>query len=131
MSNCKISLWNNTWTDQFDFTVNKNKCNFTLMDDEADNFIESFSTITKNIMKVKAKELSSMIDVSDVNIQLEEDNMLPVIPITTGSLNKPANYNVFLLFLASDSNIVHAIYHYFYQNYLKGKRNERWLKCNK
>ena len=102
------------------------------MDDEADNFIESFSTITKNIMKVKAKELSSMIDVSDVNIQLEEDNMLPVIPITTGSLNKPANYNVLLLlFLASDSNIVHAIYHYFYQNYLKGKRNECWLKCNK
>ena len=70
-----------------------------------------------------------MIEISDVNIQLEEDSQLPIIPITTGSLQKEANFNVFVLFHASDSDIVHQIYHYFYKTYLKGRRNEYWLKC--
>eukprot|EP00345_Euplotes_harpa_P004244 CAMPEP_0168317770 /NCGR_PEP_ID=MMETSP0213-20121227/86_1 /TAXON_ID=151035 /ORGANISM="Euplotes harpa, Strain FSP1.4" /LENGTH=226 /DNA_ID=CAMNT_0008318719 /DNA_START=613 /DNA_END=1293 /DNA_ORIENTATION=- len=128
MNNCKISIWNNTWSDQFDFTVNKSKCNFSLIDDDAYDFIDSYKTTVKHVMQVQAKEVNSLLDVSDIKINVGEEEQLPVVPITTGNIAKPARVNIFALFHASDSDTVHKIYHNLYKTYFKGRRDEYWLK---
>lgn len=129
MEQWNISYWNNTWSDQFDFTENKRGGNFKLMDEDADNFIESFKSITHNIMLVQAQQADPTLDLSQIDLNFE-DGLAPLIPITTGNIDKPATSHAFVLFLSSDADTVHQIYEYLYAKYFKGKRNEYWLKGN-
>ena len=128
MDKWKISIWNNTWTDQYDFTANSNKTNFQLIDEEAENFIESFDAITKNVMLVQAQQVDPTIDQSQIDFIIEEEMQVPLIPITTGSLPKEAQYQAFVLFLDSDSSTVHQIYSFLYFEYFRGKRDQYWIK---
>ena len=84
MKNWNISIWNNTWSDQFDFTVNRNNCNFKLIDEDGDHFIDSFKTVTQNIMLVQAQQQDPTLDLTQIDLNFEKDEMAPLVPITTG-----------------------------------------------
>jgi hypothetical protein len=130
MSSCNISIWNNTWSDQFDFTPNKiGGSNFKFIDDDADGFIDSFKTITQNVMIIQAQQQDPTLDLSQIDLNFNEEQV-PLIPITTGNIPKPAKCHAFVLFLASDGETVYQIYEYLYFAYFKGKRDQYWLKGN-
>lgn len=128
MDNCNISVWNNTWSDQFDFTPNKGNPNYKFMDSDGTNFIDSFKTITHTIMAIQAASMDPSIDLSTISLNFDDENEAPLIPITTGNLPKPAQCHAFILFHASDFETVHQIYEYLFHTYFKGRREEYWLK---
>lgn len=84
MKNCNMSIWNNTWSDQFDFTVNKSSSNYKLIDEDGDHFIDSFKTVTQNIMLVQAHNQDPTLDLTQIDLNFEKEEVAPLIPITTG-----------------------------------------------
>lgn len=128
MASCNISIWNNTWSDQFDFTPNKDGGpNFKFIDEDGDGFIDSFKAVTQNIMIIQAQKQDPTLDLSNIDLNFE-DEQVPLIPITTGNIAKPAKCHAFVLFLASDGETVYQIYEYLYFTYFKNKRDQYWLK---
>jgi len=128
MNAWNLSIWNNTWADQYDFTPSSEKPNFKLVDEDGNNFIDSFKTLTHNIMLIQAQQQDPSLDISQINLNFEDENETPLIPITTGNIQKEAQSQSFILFHSSDGDTIHQIYRYFYITYFKGKRNEYWLK---
>ena len=128
MKSCNISIWNNTWSDQYDFTPNKGSPNYKFVDEEGSNFIDSFKTVTHNIMMVQAQSQDPALDLNMIDLNFEEEEQVPLIPVTTGNIQKAAQCHAFILFHSSDGDTVHQIYEYLYHNYFKGKRNEYWIK---
>lgn len=89
MDKCKMSIWNNAWSDQFDFTPGQ-KSNFELVDSDSSNFIDTFKTVTHNIMLIQAQSLDPTIDTSQIDLSFGELDLAPIIPITTGNIVKEA-----------------------------------------
>ena len=128
MESCNLSIWNNTWADQFDFTPKSSGSNFQLVDEEGEHFIDSFKTVTQNIMIIQAQQMDSSLDLTQIDLNFEEESNLPLIPITTGNLPKEAQFHALVLFHSSDGDTVRQIYEYLYGTYFKGKRDKYWLK---
>mmetsp|Transcript_19101 Transcript_19101/g.18732 ORF Transcript_19101/g.18732 Transcript_19101/m.18732 type:complete len:197 (-) Transcript_19101:25-615(-) len=98
------------------------------MDEDGDHFIDSFKTVTHNIMLLQAQHLNPDLDLSQIDLNFEEKDQTPLVPITTGNLAKEAESHAFILFLSSDGETIYEIYKYFYHTYFKGKRDKYWLK---
>eukprot|EP00343_Euplotes_focardii_P000384 CAMPEP_0205801106 /NCGR_PEP_ID=MMETSP0205-20121125/2984_1 /ASSEMBLY_ACC=CAM_ASM_000278 /TAXON_ID=36767 /ORGANISM="Euplotes focardii, Strain TN1" /LENGTH=204 /DNA_ID=CAMNT_0053065301 /DNA_START=539 /DNA_END=1150 /DNA_ORIENTATION=- len=128
MDNCKLSIWNNTWADQFDFTPKSSGKNYKLIDEDGNHFIDSFKTVTQNIMLLQAQQINPSLDVSQIDLNFEDENAVPLIPITTGTIEREAQCHALVLFLSSDGDTIHQIYEYLFVTYLKGKRDKYWLK---
>jgi hypothetical protein len=97
-----------------------------LVDEDAYDFIDSFQTVTQNIMLVQAQMSDPTLDLSQINLQIPSE--VPLIPITTGNIDKDADYHAFILFLGSDAGTVHQIYSFLYSKYFQNRRSEYWIK---
>ena len=57
-----------------------------------------------------------------------DEETAPLIPITTGNIDKPSVCEIFMLFLSSDSDTVIEIYSDLYSEFFKNNREEYWVR---
>ena len=92
-----LSIWNNQWYKQFDFTPNKKQSNFELIQGYGSKILSKFDMTDS----IKTKERKDEVDVSDI-VFGAEDEKLPTIPVTMGESLKLAENNILLLFKHSE-----------------------------
>ena len=117
-----LSIWNNQWYKQFDFTPNKKQSNFELIQGYGSKILSKFDMTDS----LKTKERKDEVDVSDI-VFGAEDEKVPTIPVTMGESLKLAENNILLLFKHSDYLQIVKFYQNIYSEYLKSG-DKYWLK---
>ena len=93
-----LSIWNNNWSELYDFTPKKSQSNFSLQPENVDNFMMSVEEV-----KRKLKDPSTdMINHNEIDVCFDSSTRKVCIPQSSGNLNKPYSHTVFLLFQAKD-----------------------------
>jgi hypothetical protein len=94
LSSAGLNIWNNRWTNHFDFTPSENSTNYKLSELDGTHISQHFSNNDQTILP---NSCVPDINMNDILLSMEEEFNFS-IPFTTGKIEKKSVDQILLLF---------------------------------
>ncbi len=108
MESAKLSVWNNNWSEVYDFTPKQRGKNYSLFNEKIDLFIPTFEEVEDDIMRAQTGTMS----LSQIQLEFEPSHVDTVIPLTFGNVERDYGVSVFVVFKSGvmESSLIKTLF---------------------
>ena len=108
MKAANLSVWNNNWSEVYDFTPKTRGKNWSLLPEKVDYFIPTFEEVEDDIMRAQTGSMS----LSQIQVEFEPSPVDNVIPVTFGNVEKEYGVSVFVVFKGGpvENQLIHGLF---------------------
>ncbi len=121
MSQAGINLWNNNWSELYDFTPGASP-NFKLIENSGQNYMPNYQDVEDDVMRAQ----SGIIDPDAIEIKFEAEQEENLIPVTSGNLKREYGVTVFVVFPSSYGQQVTQLFQIIRDSLIDWDR--RWFR---